>query len=225
MKYIKSINEYRNQLEIPFDNKHPLHDKPNYIHVLDALEDLTIKTINKEDYKTTYTASDIENLWNNNYQAALDIFKDETDNSLYEDSTLEDYFKERLQENKVLNVLKNSITSNGLIPLWRGVVFGGYSGKDTYEVIVYLKNIGIYWTWDVTSAKAYAGSGNGTLLKLAGLVNPEYINWPQTIFKSAWHYRNENEVELIRDKEILIYSITTSNNKNIKMDKSYLIKI
>jgi hypothetical protein len=54
MKHIQSIYEWRNQLEIPFDNKHPLHDKPVHQHVLDVLHALDIKE-NPNSYKSTAT--------------------------------------------------------------------------------------------------------------------------------------------------------------------------
>lgn len=55
MKHILSINEYRKQLEIPFNNKHPLHDKPVHQHIHDVLLDL-----GKEcDYEKFIPQSDI----------------------------------------------------------------------------------------------------------------------------------------------------------------------
>lgn len=48
MKHIKHLYEFRQQLEIPFDKKHPIHDKPIYIHIQDLLQ--TIKTKTKPKY-------------------------------------------------------------------------------------------------------------------------------------------------------------------------------
>jgi hypothetical protein len=51
MKYIKKINEYRNQLIIPFNGKNPLHDKPTHFHIVDALEELSKESKEKpEEY-------------------------------------------------------------------------------------------------------------------------------------------------------------------------------
>ena len=49
--YSKFLNEkkHRTQLMIPFDNKHSIHDKPVFLHVEDALLDLT-KGINQNQY-------------------------------------------------------------------------------------------------------------------------------------------------------------------------------
>jgi len=47
----KEFFEQRNQLEIPFDNKHPLHDKPDYVHIKDALLEIG-KEFNINDYNT-----------------------------------------------------------------------------------------------------------------------------------------------------------------------------
>lgn len=36
------VNEDRQQMEIPFDGKHPIHDKPVHVHLMDALDDLAV---------------------------------------------------------------------------------------------------------------------------------------------------------------------------------------
>jgi hypothetical protein len=68
------LNEYRQQLEIPFDGKHPLHDKPTHVHVVDALKELD-KKINIDNYKSNWTIKDIENAWYSNIEEAYERYK------------------------------------------------------------------------------------------------------------------------------------------------------
>ena len=75
MKYIYKINEFRNQLEIPFDNKHPLYDKPPHIHLIDRLEDISNELkIKPENYSSNWNEYDIEKIWNNNLDSAFEIY-------------------------------------------------------------------------------------------------------------------------------------------------------
>lgn len=92
-KHIYStINEYRNQLELPFDNKHPLHDKPLHIHVLDSLLNLSKKLIDVEDFYTPYTKVDIEKMWNSNLDDAFKIFKNTFHSNLLTYKEIRDVF-------------------------------------------------------------------------------------------------------------------------------------
>ena len=77
-----TLNEYRNQLEIPFDGKHPLHDKPTYIHVLDSLIRIS-KPVDLDKYNTKIREEDIQTYWDTNYEGAFDLFL-EDDSSRYE---------------------------------------------------------------------------------------------------------------------------------------------
>lgn len=71
MKHIKSIYEYRYQMEIPFEvGKHPIHDKPVHQHIIDVLEDLNTKT-NPDNY---YSIEDIDELWNENEDKAREVY-------------------------------------------------------------------------------------------------------------------------------------------------------
>lgn len=84
MKYLLNFKlfEDRQQLEIPFDGKDPLHDKPTHVHVLDALKRLA------EDYKKKgLTATNFEtevdwhDLWDENVKKAyLDWYEMEAMN-------------------------------------------------------------------------------------------------------------------------------------------------
>lgn len=69
LTYIKRLNEFRNQLEIPFDGKHPLKDKPVHVHIIDALKYLASKN------HITYLSgahSGKDYLTDENYEAACD---------------------------------------------------------------------------------------------------------------------------------------------------------
>ena len=80
MKYIYKINEFRNQLEIPFDNKHPLYDKPSHIHLLDRLEDISNELkIKPENYYSNWNEVDIDKVWENNLDSAFTVFLTEED--------------------------------------------------------------------------------------------------------------------------------------------------
>lgn len=80
MKHIKSIYEYRYQLEIPFDGKHPLHGKPVHQHLLDALEELG----NKEDPENYWSDQSIEELWDKNYEDAKKLYMNSGDDFSYD---------------------------------------------------------------------------------------------------------------------------------------------
>lgn len=70
MKYIKPIYEFRQQLELPFDNKHPLHGKPTHVHVKDALEDIKLKE-NPDNYTSD---ANIDELYKKHYNDALNLY-------------------------------------------------------------------------------------------------------------------------------------------------------
>ena len=108
-KKFKEINEYRNQLEIPFDNKHPLHDKPDHVHLLDALMGMTKKFLNVDDYFSEYTKNDIGVFWEEYKKAAFEIFKHDSlgDNypeclykflELYEPRSYPNYYNEEVNQ-------------------------------------------------------------------------------------------------------------------------------
>jgi hypothetical protein len=57
MKHIFTYDELseKRQLELPFDGKHPLHDKPAHVHVLDALKELHVHGMSESNYKSVGT--------------------------------------------------------------------------------------------------------------------------------------------------------------------------
>ena len=57
IKYFDQFNESRQQMEIPFDNGHPIHDKPVHVHLQDALKDLEVMPAYR--YTSSENLSDI----------------------------------------------------------------------------------------------------------------------------------------------------------------------
>lgn len=283
MKYIKTINEYRNQLELPFGGKHPLHDKPTHVHVLDALMELSIKDLGINDYNSNDNKDSISKYWNENIQKAFNTYKNSFDKDFSEyltvfyntyppaeypayysdyvvdtmkntanidtlintlskqgisslftylssegqikirsDAFTQTMFDKYLQESNVENILKESLTSNGLIPIWRAVAYSKEGGIDTYENTIAYCGVGVYWSYTQEDATVYDGNGGETYI-LHGLVKPENIQWEQTVFKSAWDKSYEKEVELEEGSEVLIYKITTIDNKVLPLKTSILV--
>lgn len=56
MRHIASylLFEQRQQLELPFDGKDPIHDKPVHVHLTDALEDLHDERVSRKYYSDEY---------------------------------------------------------------------------------------------------------------------------------------------------------------------------
>jgi hypothetical protein len=78
MRYILSLNEYRNQLEIPFlKSQHPIHDKPTHVHIIDRLEELSNELkIKSETFTSDWDRQDIIKAWENEENNAFTYFKD-----------------------------------------------------------------------------------------------------------------------------------------------------
>lgn len=287
MKYIKSINEYRNQLEIPFDNKHPLHDKPNHIHVLDGMLRLTSKFIDVADY--SFSDSDIEYYWNKNYEIAFDAFEHNYKSDDYnildveglsktflktyppkqylsyysddiskfitnnptisnskilnkyksviknlsnvgnkvKDSTefIRAYFEYRITLGDMLNKIKNSITNNNVIPIYRTIAYNdNHKYLDVYQQQLEYTGIGNFWTINKDKANSYCGIGNADYT-FCGLVALKNINWSQTIFKSSWSYNEEEEIEVLGERDILIYDILNCDGVKLPITKPMLIAV
>jgi hypothetical protein len=78
MKHLRAfgdfLNEDRRQLELPFDGKDPLHDKP--VHVVDALEDL--RAMPNSRYVTRKT---MESVWDKAAETAYGDLKKNLDES------------------------------------------------------------------------------------------------------------------------------------------------
>lgn len=283
MKHILTLNEYRNQLEIPFDNRHPLHDKPTHVHILDALLKMSKKVMDVNEYTSNYNSSAIYDKWDENVDGAFELMKAYIINSgglmdmyvlfineytptdhpdyyiddikdmiengdndekiidkfdLYndletylsedgkemfnEDEFVEKYFGQNIEETRVYDILADNITPNGLIPIWRAMSYDKGDSVDTYTNIIKFDGTGIFWSYDFDGAEAHWG-GRGEVFILHGLVNPDYINWTKTIFKSAYPLNHEKEVELEPKKEILIYKVTDAFGKGIDFKKAMLV--
>lgn len=282
MKYIKSINEYRNQLEIPFDDKHPLHDKPTHVHIVDSLLALSNKKKSPELYTST---ANIKKLWDDNVDNGFKVYKsnDDIDIYLYTETFIKKYpptefeqyytssfvkefddfdldsiddataynilsqkgqlemfsdefmrimFDTALKNSNVLEVITKNINNNGLLPIWRAISYqrGEFSEvtgryKDVYEVAVEHNGIGIYWTFVQSKAHAYWSKKIGEQFVIHAYVKPEYINWPLTIFKSAWDKNNEKEIEVKENVEVLIYKVTDESGVVIPLKKELVVKV
>lgn len=281
MKYIYKINEFRNQLEIPFDNKHPLYDKPPHIHLIDRLEDISNELkIKPENYSSNWNEYDIEKIWNNNLDSAFeiylteeesedidraiatifldkydiidnqDLFNDDiksyikdnpkcTSNDIIDEfdlyDNLSDYtnsnndelktinlniqriiFDDRLDDNDVLDVIKNNLNDDGLLPVYRAITIN--SNGDIYSDLKKEYNgVGIYWSYDISGAEPHWGSSNDIYI-LCGLIKPEFINWVNTINKSAYSLNYEKEIEIKEKSPILINKIMVYKNTFVKND-------
>lgn len=296
MKYLKPINEYRNQLEIPFDNKHPLYDKPTHIHVLDYLLSISTKIMDIDDFYTSYNKMDIMRMWDENFDAAYNSFFDfdidhseslkyerfllflesyplnDSDNhEYYNQETIEkfnelmesgkdiyyinrymdfDYedgeeylsdkgkqvykskdfnksiFENQFDEYGAYDKILDNLTDNGVIKIWRSISFGKGDKVDVYTNASNYKGVGVYWSWDEDKAEAYWGERDGDEYILHGLVRPDDINWQNTIYKSAYHLKNECEIELEESGAVLIYRVThKQTDKSLPLKKPILVKI
>jgi hypothetical protein len=78
MKHLLSLNEFRNQMEIPFlKGQHPIHDKPTHVHIIDRLEELSNELkINPKHFTSDWDSGDIRKAWDNEVDNAFTYFKD-----------------------------------------------------------------------------------------------------------------------------------------------------
>jgi len=285
MKHILTLNEYRNQLEIPFDNKHPLHGKPTHAHVIDALAKNAKRFMDVDEYKTVYTDSDIYKMWNDHLDKGLNLFRSNIDQCIsqvdvnvafieeYLPTQNPEYYNEDIQNDVNVNKLKDkdiiekynlyddlencvseeganimdsdefyepilsdrlnhmnvddklaeNITKNGVIPIWRAITYTKANHVDTYEYAVKYKGTGVFWSYDRGGAVAHWGDKEGEVLVLHAYVSPENIDWAKTIYKSAWHLNEEQEIQLKSDTEVLVYRITNEDDKGVTLKKAILI--
>jgi hypothetical protein len=272
--------EYRNQLELPFDGKHPLHDKPVHVHILDLIEDLSKECKTKpKDY---FSEDDnISSHWKDNYEdgkrmyidysdeypysAASNMFNEyppkEKDNRGYyteeflkeleEDEGIIDYkyseelddiltqkgldildnnimdicFEDDLNEYDVEWILKQNQDDDRLIDIWRAVSYDKDDKLDVYQSAKRHSGVGLYWSYEESAAEPHGGSYDNTFV-LHGKVKPEYVNWSNTIHKSAWNLKEEKEVELNEDAEVLIYKITEyKGDKELPLKKEIVVEV
>lgn len=133
-------------------------------------------------------------------------------------------FEERQTEYNCLGTITDEITDNGLIPIYRANTYNTTKEKDAYLNILDYGSTGIYWSFDMDGAIAHCGGGGETYV-LCAYIKPEYINWVNTIYKSVYALRDEKEIEVYENKDILIHSIIEKKtDKMVKLKKDYIIK-
>lgn len=60
-----------------------------------------------------------------------------------------------------------------------------------------VKNAGQYWTWEEGNGQAYCESvfeGGTDYIEMKGWVNPDSIDWLQTIYRNGYYLKNEKEI-------------------------------
>lgn len=78
MKYLKTLNEIRNQGELPFDGGDPIKDKPLHIHLKDAMEYLDSKN-NINPNSITTNNKDLDYYYKEYLDKAVNIFMNTVD--------------------------------------------------------------------------------------------------------------------------------------------------
>lgn len=109
----------------------------------------------------------------------------------------------------------------GTIPIWRAITFGKGDKKDVYERIIEYKGIGEFWAWEEDKAEAHWGEWSDDYQEfiIHGYVKIENVNWENTIIKNVYYLKEEEEIEVIKGADILIYKLTqVQNNVNLKID-------
>ena len=87
--YINFINEHRNQLVLPFDGKHSLHDKPIIFHIEDSLIDLSEKS--KKDINGFYSSKKVRNFIDENEDESFKYYQKWEDDSFLVNSFIDHY--------------------------------------------------------------------------------------------------------------------------------------
>jgi hypothetical protein len=168
----------------------------------------------------------------------LDVFENEYSNDIsnilnkkgqeqfekYERDRLYDHFQDEVSDfTYSLDSIENGTEfGDDLISVWRVISYnkapwtGENQTPDEYQEIIKRGNVGEYWSWDESAAEPHWGNGGGIDLVLHGLVKPENVNWVQTLYKNAYHLKEEREIEIIPGKEILLYDVTTYSNYSSK---------
>lgn len=274
MKYLQSIFEYRKQLELPFQGKDPLHDKPIHVHVIDALKDIKINK-DPDNYKTSN--SNINHYINKNMEQGFEKFK--YDDLMYTEP-LEDFminlfppndyeelynhdFLEQLKNDDIINdipqvignfncenlnkyltdegikIFENKVKrelyedrlessgfydgilqdDDGLILIWRSVVFSKGNRQDSYQNILDYRGLGEFWSWDIEGAEAHWGQEvNGLELIIHAKVKPENVDWGETLYKNSYYLNYEMEINIKNKSNVLVYMLSKPGSDNI-LDK------
>jgi hypothetical protein len=112
MKHLLSYKlfEDRAQLEIPFGGKDPLHDKPDHVHIKDALE-----SMHSMDPRQFKSSDKLERAWQEAYPKALEIFKrnpaEEGSNDVILDF-VKDHYREDIWNKHIPQWVANYVENN-----------------------------------------------------------------------------------------------------------------
>lgn len=270
MKHILTLNEYRNQLQLPFDGKHPLHGKAVHMHIIDSLlhmgyviddiskyspsnthiisfitdevekeamrmyihetdrispiaTDLFFTTYPPDDYPEYYTNQDIEYLDTENIN--IDLTPEGI--KIMENEILPEAFEEERNETDIEGELKDNQDEYGLINVWRAVEYHkGDEFKDEFEFATNYKGVGIYWTYNEDGAQPYWNKGGGKLFVLHGKVKPEDIDYEETVFKSVYDLKDEEEVVVKSGEDILIYKLSDGHSDGeVELKKPIVVPV
>lgn len=269
MKHILTLNEYRNQLQIPFDGKHPLHDKDAHIHIIDSLLHMGYMVDDVSKYSPSRThinsfiTDDVEDEAMRRYihetdrltPVATDLFYyiyPPDENPEYyidedikyldpENITLDltpegidvlekDILPRAYEEERKTDIegqLQDNQDEHGLINIWRAIEYHRNDKyKDEFEFATDYKGVGIYWTYNEENAQPYWNQGDGKLFILHGKVKPEDINYEETVFKSVYDLKDEEEVVIKSGEYVLIYKITDyKSGKEVNLEKPIVVPV
>jgi len=252
MKFLKTINEYRNQMEIPFDGKDPILDKPQHIHVVDAIKHLSVN----KNTNTFFSSRDvIKKSFYDNLQAGFELFlTDNSDNDYYIDgfvnnlnsedynyyvetgeydhSKFSDYMYREFESNLETHDFYDNMVVNerGLIRIWRAISITKDGEIDEFTKITKkYDGVGIFWTWDKDYAYPYSGSVFGGTYILSALIKPEDINWEMTIYKNSYDLKDEREIEVNPGCFLIVDGIyktdrRSGGNKVLINDQTWVIR-
>lgn len=122
----------------------------------------------------------------------------------------------------VKRIIQRNIVG-GKIKIYRAIELEPYSELST----AINRRLGIYWTYDITSAKAYRSThrGYGEEYIIEATINEKYVDWEATIALNTIDTRGtyENEIRLFKNTPIDIDKIYLNvNGKLIDEDVSKL---
>ena len=278
----QQFNEYRNQLEIPFDDKHPLHDKPEHVDIVDAMITMNIsKKYPNFDDKNFYDYSyyfhhfkkeafekwlEVESeggginlihnfFYNNSDYTDEEIYIQEAISKLDFDNMDEDEIiielcdnvykyltKEGLEEYKEFSWntfleeiednlwgIEENIDENGFLPIYRAMELNKSRSYDDTRSKTFLydtmteSNIGNCWTYDDNMSFA-KNNLSSVYYTFEGLISIDDINWVQTICRSGWTLKDEEEVYIDHGKPIKLVGIKNPDGKELKLPQGIIIE-
>jgi hypothetical protein len=91
-------------------------------------------------------------------------------------------------------------------------------------------NVGVFWTHNEGEEESYWSDGGLNEIILKANIEPEDVNWEQTLYKSLYSLNYEQEIELIKDTTIDLLSIEFNSNhpiirKRDEQEHEYFSKI